>query len=157
VAKGYYDLGDVIHLQNGDSVKAEKLVRESLRIRTRLYDGDRVHVGMSSSLLANILEAQGKLGTETKKLYERFLAISIKNFGSERINTAATNGNLGIFYHLQAEASLSAGIRKEHLSLSISKFNEALRIYTKLFGLDHPNTVQASSRLSIVTHKLSET
>jgi hypothetical protein len=137
-------------------VKAEKLVRESLRIRTRLYRGDHVQVGMSTGLLASILQIQGKLGNETKELYDRSLAIDIKNFGSDGINTASSNNNLGNFHHLQAEASLSAGIRKENLSLSVSKLKEALRIHTKLFGPDHPNTVQASSSLSIVSHKLSE-
>jgi len=156
VAKGYYDLGHVIHQQKGDSVKAEKLVRESLRIRTRLYGGDHAQVGMSSGLLAIILQAQGKLGIETKELFERCLAIEIKNFGLEGFSTAASNINLGSFYHLQAEASQSVGRKKELLSLSFSKLKEALRIFTKLFGPDHPNTVQASSQLSIVTRKLSE-
>jgi tetratricopeptide (TPR) repeat protein len=156
VARGYYDLGHVILQQKGDLVKAEKLVRESLRIRTRLYGGDCYQVGMSTNLLASILQVQGKLGIETKELYERCLSINIKNFGSEGINTAASNNNLGTFYHQQAEKSQSAGTRKEHLSLSVFKFNEALRIYTKIFGPDHPDTVQASSYLSIVTHKLSE-
>jgi tetratricopeptide (TPR) repeat protein len=156
VAKGYHDLGDVIFHSKGDLVKAEKLIRESLRVRTRLHGDDHRNVGGSASLLAIILQTQGKLGIETKELFERSLAIDIKNFGSEGINTAASNVNLGNFYHLQAEASQSTGIRKELLSLSFSKLKEALRIYTKLFGPDHPNTVQASSQLSIVTHKLSE-
>jgi tetratricopeptide (TPR) repeat protein len=156
VAKGYYDLGHAIFQQKGDLLKAEKLVRESLRIRTRLYVSDHAQVGMSSSLLAPILESQGNLGSETKELYERCVAIDIKNFGSEGINTAAHYFNLGNFYHHRAEESPSAGIRKEHLSLSFSKFKEALRIKTKLFGPDHPNTVQASSQLSIVSNKLSE-
>jgi hypothetical protein len=137
-------------------VKAEKLVRESLRIRTRLHGGDHAQVGMSSSILARILQVQGKLGIETKELYERSLAIIIKNFGLEGINTAASNFNLGNFYYRQVEGSLSAGIRKERLSLSVTKFNEALRIYTKFFGLDHPDTVRASSKLSIVTREQSE-
>jgi tetratricopeptide (TPR) repeat protein len=157
VAKGYHGLGRVIYKQKGDLVKAEKLARESLRIWTRLYGGDHAHVGVSSSLLARILQAQSKLGSETKELCERSLAINIKNFGSEGLNTAASNNNLGSFYHLQAEASLSAGIRKEHLALSFSKLNEALRIYTKLFGTDHPDTVQVSSQLSIISYKLSQT
>jgi tetratricopeptide (TPR) repeat protein len=156
VAKGYCDLGHVIFLQKGDLVKAEKLVRESLRIRTRLYGGDHAQVGMSSSILAHILQGQGKLGIETKELYERCLSINIKDFGSDGINTAASNKSLGNFYYRQAEESLSTGIRKEHLSLSFSNFNEALRLYTKLFGPNHPDTVQASSLLSIVTHELSE-
>jgi hypothetical protein len=156
VARGYYDLGNAIYQQNGDLVKAEKLVRESLRIKTRLYGGDHGQVGVSSNLLATILQAQGKLGNETKELHERCLAINIKNYGSEGFNTAASYNNLGLFYHLQAETSLSAERKKEHLSLSVPKLNEALRIYTKLFGPDHPNAVRTSSLLSIVTHKLSE-
>jgi tetratricopeptide (TPR) repeat protein len=156
VAKGYHDLGNVIFQQKGDLVKAEKLVRESLRIRTRLYGGDHRKVGMSTGLLASILLAQGKLGIETKELYERTLVIDIKNFGSDGFNAAVSNSNLGSLYYQQAEANQSAGIRKEHLLLSVSKLNEALRIYTKIFGPDHPYTMNASSQLSIVTRELSE-
>jgi hypothetical protein len=111
---------------------------------------------MSSGLLASILQAQGGLNIETKELYERSLASFVKNFGSEGVNTGASNFNLGSFYHLQAEARQSAGIRKDHLSLLFSKLKEALRVYTKLFGPDHPNTERTSSELSIVSHKLSE-
>jgi hypothetical protein len=78
-------------------VKAEKLAKESLRIRTRLYDADHAYVGLSSGLLARILLDQGKLGIETKELHERSLAIDIKNDGSEGVNTAASNFNLGNF------------------------------------------------------------
>jgi tetratricopeptide (TPR) repeat protein len=37
VARGYYDLGNVINQQDRDLVKAEKLVRESFRIKSRVY------------------------------------------------------------------------------------------------------------------------
>jgi hypothetical protein len=57
VAKGYYDLGYVIDQQEGDYVKAEMLSRESLRIRSRLYNNDHFDVGISASLLANILQS----------------------------------------------------------------------------------------------------
>jgi tetratricopeptide (TPR) repeat protein len=157
VARGYYDLGEVIFRQKGDLVKAEKLIRESLRIKTHLYGGDHALVGVSGSLLARILLSQGKLGSKTKELYERSLTIGIKNSGSEGLSTAVSNNDLGILYHLQAGCSLIAGRRKEYLALSVSKFKEARRIYAKLFGPDHPNTVQASSQLSVVTRKLSET
>jgi tetratricopeptide (TPR) repeat protein len=46
VANGYHDLGRVVFNQKGDYVKAEKLVRESLRIRSRLYDAENHFVGM---------------------------------------------------------------------------------------------------------------
>jgi tetratricopeptide (TPR) repeat protein len=40
VAKGYYNLGNVISLQDGDLNKAEMLARESLRIRVIVYGND---------------------------------------------------------------------------------------------------------------------
>jgi hypothetical protein len=47
-----------INEQMGDYVKAEMLVRESLRIRTRIFDAQHKLVGMSTGLLADILSAQ---------------------------------------------------------------------------------------------------
>lgn len=75
VATGYYNLADVIAKQKGDFVKGKMLERESLRIRTQLYSNEDIS---SIRLLASILFLQGKLGDETKELYERLLAIIIK-------------------------------------------------------------------------------
>jgi tetratricopeptide (TPR) repeat protein len=155
VAKEHYDLGNVITEQEGDFVKAEMLVRESLRIRTRLHGADHTHVAMSTGLLATILQSQGNLGSETKELYERSLVSDIKNFGLEGINTAAVNFNLGTFYHCRADGSQTAEIRKENLLLSKSKHNEALRIYSKVFGPDDPRTINVSSKFSLISRKLS--
>jgi tetratricopeptide (TPR) repeat protein len=145
VAKRYYDLGNVIYKQDGDNEKAEKLVRESLRIRSRLYDTHHLLVGISIDLLTSILLEQGRLGSEAQELHEHSLAINSKHFGSEAMDTAASNFNLGIFYHLRAEESQSAETMKDHLQLSESKFKESLRICTKVFGSDHPRAVRASS------------
>jgi tetratricopeptide (TPR) repeat protein len=149
VANGYFDLGDVINQQKGDYVKAEKLVRESLRIRSRLYDAYHDCVGVSTSLLANILQAQGNLGSETQELLQRSLVITIRNCGSEGVNTAVSNYNLGVFYHHRAQVSQTAETKKNNLQLSGSNFKESLRIYTVIFGLDHPRTIDCKSQLSI--------
>jgi tetratricopeptide (TPR) repeat protein len=156
VANGYYDLGNVICQQEGDLVKAEKLVRESLRIRSRLHDAHHELVGMSIDLLARILQAQGNLGSETQKLYERALVICIKHYGSEGLNTAASNFNLSAFYDHLAKNSQTAETKKDHLQLSESKCKESLRIYTVVLGPDNPRTIEASSRLSIILRKLLE-
>jgi hypothetical protein len=157
VARGYYNLAHVINeQQQGDLVKAEMLVRESLRIRARIFHNDDSHVGMSTGLLANILHSQGNLCNETKELYERSFAIDIKNEGLEGVNTAAANGRLGIFYHQLAKSQQNGKTRKEHLLLSQSKCKEALRIYTKIFGPDDPKTIIASSDLSMISSELSE-
>jgi tetratricopeptide (TPR) repeat protein len=156
VANGYYDLGNVINQQEGDLVKAEKLVRESLRIRSRLYDAHHDLIGMSSSLLARVLQAQGNLGSETKELYERALAVHIRNYGPEEVNTAVLNFNMGDFYCLRAKEDQIAEIKKDHLQLSESKYKKSLEIFTKVVGPDNPKTIKASSQLSIISRKLSE-
>jgi hypothetical protein len=58
VAKGYYDLASVIEEQRGDMVKAEKLVRESIRIRV-LVNSDDLFLKQSISLLTSVLRIQG--------------------------------------------------------------------------------------------------
>jgi tetratricopeptide (TPR) repeat protein len=156
VAKGYHDLGNVIIQQDGDYVKAEMLARESLRIRSHLYDAHHQFVGMSTSLLAQVLLGQGNLGSETQKLYERVLVIDIKNFGSNGVNTAASNSNMANFYHLRAEESQIAKTKKDCLQLSESKYKESLRINTVVFGPDHPRAISSLSQLSIISCKLSE-
>jgi hypothetical protein len=105
VAKGCHELGNVIFKLKEDYVKAEILVRESLCIITCLYDADHYCAGLSAGLLANILQNQGNLGSETKVLYELSLVSDIKKFGPEGINTNVTNFNLGIFYQRRADGS----------------------------------------------------
>lgn len=156
VAQGYFDLANVINAQNnGDKVKSEMLVRESLRIRSHLHDPHHQLVGASSGLLASILKAQGKLGSETKELYDRALAIDIKNYGPERVETAISNTNQGNFYLLRA-SSQTVGLRRNDLQQSEFKYKEALRIFTERYGPDNPRTIKASSQLSLITQLLSK-
>jgi hypothetical protein len=156
VATGYYNLASVIHKQKGDLVKAEMLARESLRIRTRIYSNDHVKVGLGCSLLARILRSQGNLGDETMELYERSLANNTKNDGLDATNTAISNVHLGAFYHKLADKQQISRRKVEYLCLSKSKLEEAVRKYTKIFGLDNPQTIDSSSYLSFISRKLSE-
>jgi hypothetical protein len=100
--------------------------------------------------------AQSKLGSETKELLEQTLAIGIRDYGPDGDRTAIGRYNLGIFYRMLAEVQHTAEIRKENLHLSESMIKEALRIHTKLCGLDDPRTFQFLSELSIITHMLSQ-
>jgi hypothetical protein len=157
VAEGHFNLGRVLSLQlNGDLVKAEMLARESLRIRARLYCSNHLYVGFSMGLLGGVLRRQGNVGDEVRELYERALAIKVKYDGPDGGNTAVSNLNLGYFHNQVSQSNLSASKRKEHLSLSKSYFEEALRIYTKIFGPDHPDTIGAASHLSMISLELSE-
>lgn len=72
MAEGAYNLADIIRLQKGDLIKAEKIARESLRIRealriklsephlVRMHRYADHKVGISKDLLARILRDQGK-------------------------------------------------------------------------------------------------
>jgi tetratricopeptide (TPR) repeat protein len=153
-ANGYYNLANVINKQEGDSVKAEMLARESLRIRTCVYGND--HIGLSCGLLARILMSQDNLGNETMELFERSLANDTKVFGPDGINTATSNFNLGAFYHRLADKQQNAQKRIEYLRLSKSIFKEALRLYSKIFGPNNPQTIEASSTLCIISRELSK-
>jgi tetratricopeptide (TPR) repeat protein len=148
VAVGYFNLGHVIFKQKGDLVKAEKLVRESLRIRVLIHGRDHFHTGHSTGMLANILQCQGKLGDETKELHERSLAIDIRNGGPDSYNTAVRNGKLGDFHQFLAKKQSNYESKKEHLRLSNSYFSEAVRIFKNSFGLDHPYTIIHINELS---------
>jgi tetratricopeptide (TPR) repeat protein len=156
VADGYYMLGQVIHQQEGDFVRAEMLVRESLRIRSQLYCHDTAFIGMSVGLLASILKSQGKLGHETRELYERSLAIRIKRNGPDGKNAAVANQHMAVFYYNLAEVQETAETRIEHLRLSLSYHKEAMRIYTVTLGPDNPSTMVESSNVSIISRELSE-
>ncbi len=66
VAIGTFNIADVLFHQGEDFIEAEKLARESLRIRTQLYGPDHSKVGLGRQLLAINLKKQGKFGDETK-------------------------------------------------------------------------------------------
>jgi hypothetical protein len=107
--------------------------------------------------LGNILKRQGKLGSETKDLLERSLAIYKRHFGPNAINTADAHISLGKYY-LQL-ANLRPFIiltRKEHLHQSELKYKEAVLIYTKIYGHDNPKTVEILRTLSRFPRVLSE-
>jgi tetratricopeptide (TPR) repeat protein len=152
VAIGYHNLASVINKQEGDFVKSEMLARESLRIRTRIYGNDHIELGISCSLLARILVSQDNIGNETIELFERSLITDTMCFGLDGINTAISNYNLGAFYHQLADTQQNV----EYLRRSKSTFKEAVRIYSKIFGPDNPQTIEASSKLSIISRELSE-
>jgi hypothetical protein len=114
VAKGAYDLADVICRQNGDLeglIKAEELIREVLRIRTPIFGFNHHCVGVSCDLLARILMTQllkknnksfDRLRDESKELFERSIAIFMRNEGPDGVNTAIGNLNIGGYHEVLA-------------------------------------------------------
>jgi hypothetical protein len=169
VARGAFNLADVIYQQKreastladliykrkGDLIKAEELARESLRIRSLIFDSNDQIVGMSCDLVANILKKHSKLGDETRGLFERSLAISTRNEGSDGSYTAAANSNLGLFHYQLALEQATDALKQTQLLLAKSHHEEALRIFSKIHGPTHPDTVVTVSNLADVTSVLS--
>jgi hypothetical protein len=113
VAKGSYNLADVIQQQDGNLSKAEMLARESLRIRSLIYSSDDYRMGWNCSLLARILESQGKLEDETKRLLGRSSAIFIRNEGPDGANPAIANYNIGRYYYELARRQPTVKYKEE--------------------------------------------
>jgi tetratricopeptide (TPR) repeat protein len=133
VAKGANNLADVILRQDdGDLIKAEKLGRESLHIRTQLYGSDHGRVGLSIMLLARILKKQGKFRDETKELFERSLSIYTRDEGPNGMNTATATVNIGQFHHGLAMTQSMVSTKRIQLLLAKSYFEEATRMETKI-------------------------
>jgi hypothetical protein len=113
---------------------------------------------MSAALLGNILQSQGNLGIETKELLELSLAIDIENYGQDGIDTALSHFFLGNFFQYQADQSFRTGRGdergKELLRLSESKYEESIRINTKIFGPDDPRSILISETLCKLRNNL---
>jgi tetratricopeptide (TPR) repeat protein len=156
VATGAYNLADVIRLQDdGDLIKAEKLARESLLIRTRLYGSNHHRTGRSCTILAKILMNKGKFGDETKELFERSLVIFVMNEGPDGPNIALGNIEIGNFYYHLAMTQSTISIKRTQLLLAKSYAEEAVRIETKIHNPSHPHYVTAASVLSDILRELS--
>jgi hypothetical protein len=156
VAEGAYNLADVIFQKDdGDLIKAGKLARESLRIRTQLYGTNHNKVGTSCILLARILVKQRKFGDETKDLFERSLANFKRNEGPDGVCTAIANIEIGQFQYNFAMMQSVISTKRTQLLLAKSYFEEGIRIETNLHSPSHPNRVDAASLLSKVLNELS--
>jgi hypothetical protein len=157
MARGAYNLADVIHRQNGDLKKAEELGRECLHIGILAYGSSQNEVGLGCNLLVRILKAQGNFGDETRGLYERFLALSLRNEGPEGVNTATGHYNVGFFCLELAQKQSTVDSKRTQLQLAKSLFFEAQRIFSKAYGPTDLHNVEASFCLTNILTYLSQT
>lgn len=163
MAEGSYNLADIIHKQNGDLVKAEKLARESLRIRIQLYDSEHFKIGDCSFLLARILQSRKDLGDETRDLFIRALGIFTRNEGPDGSNTAEGNIRVGEYYYqlfklleLKEENTVEESLEViKLLFLAKKHLGEGCRIESLLYGHDNPSTYEAVDLLAAVMCNLT--
>jgi hypothetical protein len=88
-------------------------------------------------------------------MYERYIAISIRNNGPDGTNSAIGNYNLGYFYYRLVLEQATFNDHKTQLLLVKSHYEGALRIRSKTYGPTYPETVVAASNLAEVTSLLS--
>jgi tetratricopeptide (TPR) repeat protein len=156
VARGYHALARIIRKQEGDLVRAEMLIRESLRIRVQIHGANHHFTGLSYGLLGTILQSQNKLDNETKELLVHAHSINKNDYGPDGYNTAVSTVNLGNYYHLLSEDIQTLESKVKNLHLSKSYFKEALRIETKIFGPNNSRTKELADLISFISYKLSE-
>jgi tetratricopeptide (TPR) repeat protein len=152
MAMGVQNLADVIFRQRGDLMKAERLAREALHIRSQLHNVDE---GNSCDLLGRILQAQGNLGDETKELFERALAIAVRCFGSEGLDAATGYFNFGQYYCQHARTQTSSHLERTDFLLAKSHFEKANRIISSVFGPTDPRVFETKSKIADIVSELS--
>jgi hypothetical protein len=119
IAMGAYNFAHVILRLQRDLIFAEQLARESLRIRTLLYDSNNQNVGISCNL-----RDKNTLGNEMKESHERSLVISIRNKGPDQPNIAVGYRNIALFYEQLAKFQTTADANRTQLLLVKSHFEK---------------------------------
>ena len=115
---------------------AERALRATLVWYERVHGVDHTLTGQCLDQLGIALMGQNKLGDETKAVLHRALDIFLLNLGPDAQLVGAANESLGVFYEMRGEIVQARRF-----------FKEALRIYTKVLGPEHPNTVNVKTNL----------
>ena len=124
---------------------AERVLKAALVWFDRVYGVNHNRTGECVSVLGIALLDQNKLGDETRAVLQRALDINLLNLGPDAGNVGISNNNLGLFHYNRGEYVHAKPF-----------FKEALRIYTKVFGPEHPNTVKVKENLlDVSSHNVS--
>lgn len=153
VAQGAHNLANVIYQQHQkrtnfeELAKAEELAREAVRIRSLIHDSEHEILGDSCNLLAHILQSQGKVD-EPRELFERYIAISIRNEGADGNSVGVGNTHIGRFYFFLSLLRANADRKKDYLLKAKVYFQEGFRIAKITSSPTHPNYIAAERHLS---------
>jgi hypothetical protein len=136
---------------SADIEEAEMLATTAVRIIKALKGPSDSYLKLIFGYLMNIKYSRKDYGDDTKSLLEDNLSDAIIIEGVDGKRTATANEYLGHPYHTIALSLLSNKTKMENFKVSYSHFNEVLRINTKIYGLDHPKSLEAASNLSVVS------
>jgi CHAT domain-containing protein len=125
-----------VHWYRGRYAEAERLFKQTLEIRRRVF-GD-VHKALADSLnnLAGLYEDQGRYA-EAEALHEQALEIQRKVYGDEHPAVAESFDNLANLYQNLGRYAQAEPLRKN-----------ALRVFRKSLGAEHPHVAQTLTNLA---------
>jgi hypothetical protein len=67
-----------------------------------------------------------------------------------------TYKNIGGLYFLYGLTSSAIDVKRTHLVLAKSHINESKRIFSKIYGVNHPKTFPANMTLAGISQEMSE-
>jgi len=111
----------------GDYAKAEKLLKEAIKIRGKSLGKDHPDYAASLNNLAEVYNSEGDY-KKAERLYKEALEITRKSLGNDHPDYATSLNNLAGVY-----SSVGDYEKAERL------YKEALEIIRKSLGKDHPN------------------
>jgi hypothetical protein len=154
MSTGSYNLAMCLLLQKGDLVKAEKLSRESIRLRTLKLGMNHPSTNASHELLARILGERNPNGDEAfderEILLKTSLVVTLKNYGPDGRNNAVANKNIGVFYYQRAHHLTTVFLQQTTFEIAKKHVDEAIRIYSKIYGPTHQYTLDAKATLAYI-------
>ena len=115
---------------------AERVLRATLVWYERVHGVNHNNTGECVTVLGAALLSQDKFDDETRAVIQRSLYIHLLNLGPDAKNVGIANHSLGVFHEKRGDFVLAKPFYKE-----------ALRIYTKVQGPDHPETVGVKNDL----------
>jgi tetratricopeptide (TPR) repeat protein len=114
--------------EDSETMEAEMLSRKSLRIKEKLYGTNHCIIVNSKICLSNVLSIEGNHDDERKLLLEQCLAINIRRYGIDNVDTAIVNTGLANFHKEIARKLPHGNARTEQLRISDLYRKEQLRI-----------------------------
>jgi tetratricopeptide (TPR) repeat protein len=140
--------------ESADIEEAEMLARKAVRIMMELKGPGISDMMYAFQALVNVIFTKKDLTDQTKSLLEDYLSDSIRHEGVDGVGTGCANKFIGRFHALIAESSSCPVLKRKHLQLAESYWKETSRIFMKSYGPNHPDALEVTSSLQIISRAL---
>jgi hypothetical protein len=140
--------------ESADIDEAEIFARKTVRIVKELKGpGSQEMIGVFQ-VLVKVIFMKDIFTDETKGLLRDHLNDALRYEGVSSTNVAYANCHLRRFPCRIGDRESCDDTKRQQLQISESYYKEASRLFMKLNGPNHPQTLQATSNLSYITMEL---